>query len=182
MLEFEGVVRSKEVFPVFVSNSGELDSDLAQWLLDRAGRGKREDWERTAVPLTAFEAAVATAASAALERLLFRKDELTDANRTRVEQEREKLSRYYEYRTRAAAEKLESVRRVHDRVRTSADPGEQRIVPVWAKNVENAERVIASLQGERDKRLMDLNGREQVAAQHELLTVSYVEIVPDTYL
>jgi hypothetical protein len=97
-----------------------------------------------------------------------------------VEQERDKLRRYYEYRTKAAEDRVESVRRIYERVRSSLDPGEQRIVPVWAKNLENAETVLASLEEESVKRLAELSGREQVTAQHELLTVSFVQIVPET--
>jgi hypothetical protein len=37
-----------------------------------------------------------------------------------------------------------------------------------------------NLASEREQRLSQLVGREQVTAQHELLAVSYVEIVSET--
>jgi superfamily II DNA or RNA helicase len=181
-LELEGVVRSKEIFPVFIHANGAQDPDLAQWLLDRAGRGKREEFGEPQVPELdeTFDRSAASADVLALSRLLERQEQLADANRERLEQERRKLERYYEYRTRTAAAKLESTQRVLDKVSASDDPGEQRIVPVWMKNLENAKRVMENLASEREQRLSQLVGREQVTAQHELLAVSYVEIVSET--
>ena len=130
----------------------------------------------------AFETAVSTARSRALGRLLHRQAELTDANRLRLDQERQKLERYYEYRVRAADEKLASVRNVFERVSASDAPEIQRIVPVWLKNLENAKGVVDGLAAERERRMNELNGREQVTAQHELLGISFISIVPQTVL
>lgn len=54
----------------------------------------------------------------------------------------------------------------------------QRIIPVWAKNQENARRVEESVRADRDRRLAELAAREDVSAQHELFAVSHVRIVP----
>jgi hypothetical protein len=181
-LEFDGVVRSKEVFPVFIGLDGEADAELAGWLLERASRIKREEWrDASAIPPrdTGFEAAVAAAAARSLARLLERQADLAGANRERLEQERAKLERFYEYKERAADEKLASVRVVYDRLLVSDDADEQRILPVWAKNLENAERVVANLAEERERRLAELVGRDQVGVQHELLAASFVEIESD---
>jgi ATP-dependent helicase HepA len=181
-LEFDGVARSKEIFPVFVDLDGKANPELANWLLDRASRIKREEWRDPGLlPARdeAFESAVAEAASQSLARLLERQADLADANRERLEQERAKLERFYEYKERAADEKLASVRGVYDRLLVSDDADEQKILPVWAKNLENAERVVANLAEERERRLADLTGRDQVGVQHELLAVSFVEIDAD---
>ena len=181
-LELEGVIRSKELFPVFLHQDGRDDHEMAQWLLDRAGRGKREEYGENLVPPVddGFEQTVALAEVQALVRLMARREELGDANRERLDQERKKLERYYKYRARTAAEKLESTQRILDKVSGSDDPGEQRIIPVWAKNLENAKRVMENLASEREHRLSQLVGREQVTAQHELLAISYVHILPET--
>lgn len=181
-LELEGVIRSKEVFPVFLHANGAQNPELAEWLVERAGRGKREEFGEPEIPPLdeAFEQSVAQAEVVALFRLMARQEELAEANRERLEQERRKLERYYEYRTRTAAAKLESTQRVLDKVASSDDPGEQRIVPVWMKNLENAKRVVENLASEREQRLAQLVGREQVTAQHELLSASFVQIHPET--
>jgi hypothetical protein len=81
-----------------------------------------------------------------------------------------------EYKQTAAQAKLESVRATFERLSQSEDPEVQRIVAVWSKNLENANR-FETLGAERDKRLGELAGREDVTAQHEMLTASYVETV-----
>jgi ATP-dependent helicase HepA len=179
-LELDGVVNSKELLPVFVDSSGIEDPSLAMWLLERAGSARNEE-PGTAEVLSRegeFEQAATQAEGSALQRLLAMQSELTDANRTRLEQERSKLTKYYEYRERAAAEKLASVQEVFDRVSASEDPEIARIVPVWLKNLENANGVVHGLAAERDRRLAYLNGREQVMAQQELISASYVSIIP----
>lgn len=50
---------------------------------------------------------------------------------------------------------------------------------MWRKNLQNAERDLAAVDGERDRRMAQLVGRETVTTQTETLTASWVEIVPD---
>jgi hypothetical protein len=179
-LELDGVLSAREVFPVFVDATGTSRPDLASWLLDRAALGKREQFADPNPPDwgPALDHAVAISQQLALQRLMGRQSEMAEANRSRLDQERSKLERYYDYRARVAAEKLASVRTVFERVSASDDPDIQRIIPVWAKNLENAKAVLEGLTTERGRRLGELNGKEQVTAQQQLLTVSYVEIVP----
>ena len=73
--------------------------------------------------------------------------------------------------------KIQAVQRTFDSVSTSEDIGVQRIIPVWAKNLENARRVAEGLTNERVRRISELVGRDQVAAQHEMLTGAFVAIV-----
>jgi ATP-dependent helicase HepA len=178
VLEYEGVVRSKEIHPVFVDQDGRSDASLASWLLGESSQLRWED------PLpgspdpdtSALDAIVEVAEREAVGRLLERQGELAALNRARLEQERSKLTRYYEYRQRAAAAKLLSVQRTFDRLSTSDDPNTQRIVPVWAKNLETARRVLDTLATDRERRLSELNGRDQVSAQHEMMTAAFVTI------
>jgi hypothetical protein len=114
----------------------------------------------------------------ALERLLARQQDLEQTNRERADQERTKLERFYEYKRVAAREKVDSVRRTLERLEASADSEVLRIVPVWRKNLENAERDLNSIDGEQARRLSQLAGRETVSAQTELLTASWVDISP----
>ena len=180
VLEFQGVTGSKEVFPVFVSADGAIDAELAEWLLDRSMLIKREDWD-AGLPErgAAFDRAVQLANEVAVQRLMDRQVELQATNRERAGQERDKLERFYAYRRTAADEKVAAVRRTLERLEQSSDPEVQRILPVWRKNLENAERALATVAADRERRLAQLSGRETVTAQNEALTASYVRIVPD---
>lgn len=177
-LGFEGVTRTKELLPVFIGDDGKAVPDLAAHLLDRSSELGNEDQpspgdKPTEVPAELLQ----RAEEEALARLMERRTELTAINRARLEQERSKLERYFDYRQRAAAQKFAAVQRTFDGVSTSEDPGVQRIIPVWAKNLENARRVSEGLAAERLRRIAELVGRDQVAAQHEMLTGAYVQII-----
>jgi SNF2 family DNA or RNA helicase len=181
VLEFEGVVRAKEVFPVFISAAGVYEQELSTWLLARALEVRHEDRGRGALPLRGadFERGVAAASEQALRRLISRQAELAAINQQRLEQERSRVERLFDHRSRAARDKLEAVRATLERLSASDEADVQRIVPAWVKNLENATRVVEGLEEDRLRRLGELAGRDQVSAQHGLLTASYVEIQPD---
>jgi hypothetical protein len=130
------------------------------------------------VPTESFGVAREIANRIAVGHLLTRKLELADANRARLEQERAKLERFYEYKERAARDKLDSVERTLRRLEASESPEERRILPVWQKNLEDARRRVDQLGEERDRRLRDLIGRDEVSASNQLIAASFVEIVP----
>ena len=183
-LALDGVVSSREVYPIFVGPDGTEDPELAQWLLDRAGTGKREQWDEDDPPAVddAFETAVSTARSRALGRLLHRQAELTDANRLRLDQERQKLERYYEF---AYGQLTKSWRQCETCLSGSALPTLPKSSASSGLAQEPRER-----QGRRRRPeplsgsggSNELNGREQVTAQHELLGISFISIVPQTVL
>lgn len=82
-----------------------------------------------------LDAAVERAREVALRRLLEKQAELSIANRERLDVERAKLERYYDYRQRAAEDKVEAVRATFERLSASELPDVIKIVPVWAKNL-----------------------------------------------
>ena len=180
-IQLDGLLATREVYPVFVHPDGELDSETAEWLLDRAALGKREDYGPEALPPRdqTFDDGARAAEQAALERLVLRQIELEGANEERLERERGKLASYFAYKDSAAREKLERTRATFERLALSTDPDVQKIVPVWARNLEDARRHVEQLAEERERRLGALVGREHIAAQHELLSASWVEIMPD---
>lgn len=176
-LEFEGVVRSKELLPVFVERSGTARPEVATWLLERSTQLLSEDPPADLSPPTdAFDPALAIADRVAGTRLFERQAELAELNRARLEQERAKLTRYYEYRERSANAKLASTARTLERLRSSDNPDEIRISPVWAKNLETAQRTVDALAADRERRLRELDHRDQVAVQQQMMTGAYVVI------
>ena len=170
---------AKELLPIFVRHDGEADDEVAAWLVDRAARFKREDRSEAPMPTRdeGFDSAASMADQRAIRRVMERREELSVLNQARMDQERTKLVRFYEYKERAARDKLSSVRETYERIAASIEPQIQRIVPVWAKDLENAERAANDLAADRERRLAQLHGREQVTAQHQVFTASYVEIV-----
>jgi hypothetical protein len=84
--------------------------ELAQWLLDRSMSNRREEFgpdEPELPPRDArFDAAVAVADGAAMGRLLERQTEVEATNGRLLAEERGKRERLYDYRARAARDKL----------------------------------------------------------------------------
>jgi superfamily II DNA or RNA helicase len=182
VLEFGGLAPSKELLPIFVALDGAPDEELAQWLLQRSCVGKREDYgnELLLPPREVpFDGAVEHAEQRAVERLVTRQAELLGANQERLVQEREKLDRFYAYRETAAAEKLDSVERVFARLSESDDPSVQKVLPAWAAKVKTARRHVEHATEERERRVAELAQLDQVAAQHQRIAASYVEIRND---
>ena len=182
VLELRGMTTTRELVPIFVRDDGSADPELAAWLLDRAMMGRREEFgEPPSLPPrdAQFEAAVGLAEGEAVSRLLDRQSEIEATNLRLLNEERRKRERLYEYRSQAAADKLAANRRILERLRSSPEDADRRILPVWEKNVDSAQRMVASVAEERAERLGELVGRDQVTAQHELLTASSVTIEPD---
>jgi hypothetical protein len=182
ILEFGGLRATRELLPVFVRADGTPDPSLAQWLLNRAMTGRREEFgPPPALPPRdgAFGAAVQIAESEAVTRLLDRQGALEADNRRRLERERTKRERFYAYRERAATEKLAAAGAIVERLEVSPDDADRRILPVWRKNAEIAGRILEGLEIEREKRLAELEGGGRVTAGQERFSASYVSISRD---
>jgi len=180
VLEYYGVRDYKEVFPVFVSLEGTEDDELARWLLERSSRIKREDRDSQDLPLrdSCFEKAAERADERAKQRLLEKKRTLSVENEERVAKERAKLEGLYDYRQRALNDKLQWVNSVLNRVLEDPDPSVRRIIPAWQKNLENVKKLTEMTEEQKRARLDDLKGREQMSAQHEMISASFVQITP----
>jgi ATP-dependent helicase HepA len=185
-IELDGVVRRRELFPVFVHLDGEEDDDeAAHTLLKLASEMRREEQFGDSPPLalpsdrTAIDAAATAARSAALARMVDLEDELEPANTARLKDEQAKLQRFLEYKQDAADKKLDATQRVFDRVSVSEDPEVLRIAPVWLGNLERARRDRQTLDADGQRRLQALEDRATVGTHTKLLTASYVEVGPD---
>lgn len=176
-LELEGVIRAKELYPVFIARSGDSMPAIAAWLLDRSSQVLREDPPAEAVPETeGLDVAFGAGDRVASARLFERQADLAAQNRTRLEQERTKLVRYYEYRRRSASAKVTSTERTVRRLQAAATPDDLKILPAWLKNLDTAQRIADSLESDRERRLRELDALDQVAAQQQMMTGAYVKI------
>jgi len=180
-VELRGMSTTRELLPVFVDERGDSNGAVATWLLDRAMTGRREDFPETSLPPRDenFDAAVAVAERAAVMRLLESQQAMETTNASRLADERRKQERFFDYRAQAAADKLTATLRTVERLRDSREIDDQRILPVWEKNARTAEEAVAAVEVERERRLGELDGRDQVGAQHEMLSASFVSIEAD---
>lgn len=181
-ISLSGMETTRELLPVFIHEDGREDDDVARFLLDRAMTGRREDFpETSSLPerAEAFETSVSAAEAAVVMRMLSRQEDVERDNAVRLEDERRKQERFFDYRAQAAADKVAATHKTVERLRQSVEDDERRILPVWEKNLENAKAMLESVEEERRRRLDDLDGRDSVTVQHQLLAASYVSIEPD---
>ena len=180
ILEFEGVTPKKELFSVFVDEAGQPDDELSKWLLERCYQVKREDWDdsRALTCNDIFEEALKYADGHALEQLTSHRETLSVINTETLDQQKAKVERIHNHRKKAAEAKIEAVKRVLDRVSTSEDPEVLKIVPVWAKNLEKADRHLEQIEKDKTKSFIDLDSRREVSGKYYMLTASCVEILP----
>lgn len=184
VLMFECVTPHKELFPVFMDVDGKHDDALSAWLLDRSCLVKREVWEAPVIPSCdeSFERAVIYAESRALKRFSERQEELDMSNVEKWNQQRAKLQRAFDHRQKAMAAKLDSVAKIFERVSASGDSDVQKIVPVWAKNLENAKNHMEQIEKDKAKTFSELDSRKEISGKYEILTASFVEIVSEASL
>ena len=114
VLEFEGVIPKKELFSVFVDETGKPDDELSTWLLDRSCQVKGEEgkYPQTLLCNSIFEEALKYADEQVLEQLTIRREVLSVINTEKLNQQKTKIERIYNNRKKAAAAKVEAVKKV----------------------------------------------------------------------
>ena len=183
VIELQGMTTTRELLPVFVAEDGTADPELAQWLLDRSMSNRREEFgPENRSSLHATTRSTRRSPSPTARRWAGCSNaRLRSRRRTDDCSPRSAANGSGSTTTapRPPEDKLDANRRILERIRASPEDAGRRILPVWEKNVEGAQRMIESITEERSKRLAELDGRDHVSAQHELLVASFVAIEPD---
>jgi hypothetical protein len=178
VLEFEGILPKKELFPIFIDEFGHPDGDLSMWLLDRCCQVKNEDWKDTRVLSCnrIFEDALEYADRYVLDQLTHRRESLSLINTDKLAQQKAKVERLYSNKKNAAESKVKAVEKILDRISTSEDAEILRIIPAWTKNLENAKKHLEQIERDKNKSFIDLNSKKDVCGQYSMLMASFVEI------
>lgn len=168
-----------ELVPMFVGDDGMCDEERGRQLVQRSlSFGDEESIPSESLPFDSLSAARAAAEAMIGEKV----NELEAAARKslaeRLGRERGRLAVYYDYRVQAGKERLEATLATVERLRQSADEGERRILPVWEARLHDDEERIGALEGERHRRLEELDRKEGLAADYELVQVVRVEVTP----
>ncbi|MGH4013317.1 MAG: DEAD/DEAH box helicase [Pseudonocardiaceae bacterium] len=167
-----------ELVPFFVHDSGEIDPELGRRLLDRAASLPNDRaLPPSDLPSDEFEPALAAAETAGLERLRLLEMQAREDSDRQVERERAKLSAYFDYRIRAAQDRLASSRRVLVGLEATDDTERRRIIPVWRANVARDERLVEDLATARTAGLAQLAHRAASGGEQRLVAAARVEIV-----
>jgi len=168
----------RELVPVFVHDTGEVDTQLGVRLLERAASFPNDHALSPAdVPGDSLDTALSVAETAAFARLHELETRAHEESERQIDRERVKLSAYFDYRDQAAKDRLESSRRVLAGLEVADNPETRRIIPVWRANVARDERLIEELAAERVERLQQLERRVSSTGDLRLVAVARIEIV-----
>ena len=168
----------RELAPIFVHDSGDVDTGIGRRLLERAASFPNDHALSPAdIPNDELDSALSAAEMAGFGRLQQLEAHAHDESERQLERERAKLSAYFDYRQQAARDRLVSSQRVLAGLEGADSADTRRIIPVWRANVGRDERLIEELAAERVERLAQLDKRAAGTGDLRLVAVARVEVV-----
>jgi ATP-dependent helicase HepA len=164
--------------PLYVSDNGEMSEEVGQALVQRSlAFGDEQSIPDADLPLDSLSSARDGAEQHVAERTRALEEEARARLLPAIERERSKLTTYFEYRERVAYERLNATSATLDRLRSSPEAGDQRILPVWQARYDSDTRLLKELDDERHRRMADLERRAGLGGDHELVQVVRVEVM-----
>jgi ATP-dependent helicase HepA len=175
-----GLKTIRELHTSFVDDVTGPDEDRANLLIEWSTRLEKDaaiaPEEIEAAVFDTLDAALTKAGEAAWTVLDALETDAAKDAQTRLMREVDKINAFFDYRDQAAADKLDQSRKTLDRLATSPDPDDRRILPVWQSNVHRNKGLVERLGQERMERLAELHRQSQGAGDVTLLGVARVEI------
>ena len=175
-----GLASVEQLRPIFVHDDGRVDEVAGRELLRRGAEfrpGVEKEIGPEDVPTGDVDDAVAAAEEHIAEVAAGLQAEIVEESQRRAEREREKIEAFYEYRQRAASDKVAATRQTLKRLEASTSEDERRVIPLWRSNLERAERLVDDLVQERSIRLKQIDERLNPTADWSLVSLVRVEVI-----
>jgi superfamily II DNA or RNA helicase len=180
VLTVPGLRPVSRLVPVFVSDDGHTPSvDIGQAVILRAAKLPRFGEEPIPVeeiPFDLLEDVLAAAERFVNEAAAVMQTEAELDAQIRIDRERAKLEAYFDYRERAAADRLASTAATLERMKAATSEGERRIIPIWQANLERDERLVQELAEQRGRQLANLEKLRNPVVDWELVSAGRIEI------
>jgi ATP-dependent helicase HepA len=178
-IEVTGLHPYRRLVPVFVNDDGRADVDAGQALVERAAELERQvdDIPFDDLHLDSLDDAE-EAARAVVDGVEDEERERAVRNaREQAAREREKLMAWFDYRERAAEDKVAATRATLERLQASDDAGQRRIIPVWESNLERDQSVLSELQHQRDTQFARLDRVRDPSVSTTVVAAGRVEVI-----
>ena len=172
-----GIRDAEHLEAVFVSDTGEVSEERGRLLVQRAFRFDNErsiSWEQIPVNLDQIEPQASNFASARQQTL--QSEAETDAA-GRIEREISRLGDFYDYKERAARDKVEATRARLVRIKESGTESQRQILPVWEANLRRDEGISANLAEERRRRVEEAEQHRYPQVSSALKSLGRIEVV-----
>jgi len=167
----------RELFSVFVHDDGRVDPELGAHLVARSAKfPKDEALSPGDIPIDTLDVALDAADRLVYQRLSTLEEHAHEDSRRRIDRERDKLTRYFDYRQQAAVDRLAMSQATLAMLEASSDQERRKIIPVWRANVARDERLISELADDRQRRLDQLDLQATGSGDSRLVALARVEI------
>ena len=174
-----GVRQTEDLVPIFVSDSGTIDTAIGQRIIERACLfdTAEKEIDPIDVPDNLSEVKPVVDNFVNKRREALQSDATAQAS-AQVDQEIARLTKYFDYRERVAQDKLDDTRNTLVRLSESLEGAQQRqILPVYEARVREAEGVLRALPEERERQMANAEKFRYPAVAYSLKSLGRIMVV-----
>ncbi len=173
-----GVRSTEHLEPVFVSDDGKVDLEKGHSLVRRAYRFDRDekDIEHSDIPDN-LEGIAPIADRFANGRREEVQQQAESQAAGRIDTEVSRLADWFDYRERAARDRVEATQDILNRIRESGDESQRQILPVWEANLRRDTEVLDNLAPERSRRITEAEKHRHPQVAWALKSLGRIEVV-----
>lgn len=180
VIEERSVHTTRSIVVIAIDDAGTYRPDITNLLLES------REWEQPASGTADSRGdswsgqveSVYTQAEAVLNGLLKERRAQRKAEfEPMLQAEEQRVNRYYDMRLRSGQEKLQHDQAILQRLQWSSREEDRKVVPIWKRNVENAEAYIRSVTQEHERQLKEFGERRRVTYSFTLLNAARVTVV-----
>lgn len=172
-----GARSTEHLLPIFVSDDGVMDTELGQRITERACLFDRAEQEIPLLDIPSNVGAAKVLVDAFVEnKRQALEDDATEQADVQVTQEVDRLTKYFNYRERAAVDKLRSEQDTLDNLPLGTAQ-QRQVVPIFEARVRAAEAVLNDLPEERKRRIVEAEKFRYPVVSYSLKSLGRIEVV-----
>ncbi len=173
-----GPQSTERLVPVFMHDNGEVDVETGHHIVQRAYRFDRNEQEMhpSEIPDNLREIEPQANRFANAEREAAQQQAETQAAE-RFNREIARLEAWFDYRERAASDRVEATSATLNRLRESDDESQRQILPVWEANLRRDKELLGNLTEERRRRIDEAERYRHPQVDWVLKSLGRIEVV-----
>jgi SNF2 family DNA or RNA helicase len=174
---YRGVEEKKELIPLFIGfDDDEIYVDREYNII--SSTYERESYEEPQINYH-IKAMIARQKAEPLlvELSENERNRMQSDNQNKVEKENRRIFKLYEYKIEASRRKMNRILNQIEDFKRYGDINTQRIIPALQGQIKSITNVINDYEIERNQKLMDLNQKQQVVVDWELISAAVVDFI-----
>ena len=171
-----GVNEEERLEDVFVSDANGIVEDMGRLLVERACRLDYEESVDAGLIPDNLDSAERLATDFINDRQQELQRDAAVRAAERVGGEVSRLNAFYDYKERAAQDKVEATQATLNRIQESGDANQRRILPVLEANLRSDEAAAAQLSRDRSRRIAEAEANRSPQVAYALRSLGRIEI------